>query len=153
MALKARCEPRTGALQRPHAQSHVKPFVCWPRRSVQGQRSSGGCAEGSTSGAVARSAAALARWSSLLRTRAAMADAGEPAAAQAAGPALICTSVTATTMTAFLAEIKEAEASGVDVIELRLDFIQGFEPERDLEALMAACTLPYIVTYRPKWEG
>jgi hypothetical protein len=41
----------------------------------------------------------------------------------------------------------------VDVLELRLDFLQDFEPARDLEALMAACPLPYIVTYRPTWEG
>lgn len=38
-------------------------------------------------------------------------------------------------------------------MELRLDFIQDFQPDRDLDTLMGAATLPYIVTYRPKWEG
>lgn len=67
--------------------------------------------------------------------------------------ALICTSVTATTQEAFLAEIAEAGAAGVDLIELRLDFLSDFNPSTDLEPLMKACAVPYIVTYRPKWEG
>lgn len=66
---------------------------------------------------------------------------------------MVCTSVTAPTMAAFLEEIKEAAASGVDIIELRLDCIKDFDPNRDLETLMAATPQPYIVTYRPKWEG
>lgn len=66
---------------------------------------------------------------------------------------LITTSVTASTVAAFLEEIKEATASGVDIIELRLDFIKDFDTQRDLPTLMSACTIPYIVTYRPKWEG
>ncbi|KAF6260878.1 type I 3-dehydroquinase-domain-containing protein [Scenedesmus sp. NREL 46B-D3] len=74
-----------------------------------------------------------------------------------AGPAsekcLICTSITAASMEAFLQEIAEASATGVDVIELRLDFIKNFEPMKDLERLMSACSMPYIVTFRPVWEG
>jgi hypothetical protein len=65
----------------------------------------------------------------------------------------ICTSVTAKTVPACLEEIKEAEAAGVDLIELRLDFIDGFDTSRDLLPLMQACGVPYIVTYRPVWEG
>jgi 3-dehydroquinate dehydratase/shikimate dehydrogenase len=74
-------------------------------------------------------------------------------AAPAAEKCLICTSITADSMEAFLQEIAEASATGVDIIELRLDFIKDFEPMKDLERLMAACSMPYIVTYRPKWEG
>lgn len=77
----------------------------------------------------------------------------EPAASDATDTALICTSVTAGTTQAFLDEIKEATATGVDLIELRLDFIKDFDPSKDLASLMKACTIPYIVTYRPKWEG
>jgi 3-dehydroquinate dehydratase/shikimate dehydrogenase len=65
----------------------------------------------------------------------------------------ITTSVTASTVDAFLAEIQEAAASGVDIIELRLDFIKDFDTARDLERILKACPLPSIVTYRPKWEG
>eukprot|EP00775_Hariotina_reticulata_P012029 gene12029-12174_t len=68
------------------------------------------------------------------------------------GKTLICTSITATTMDSFLAEMQEAAATGVDVLELRLDFIKDFDPEQHLAKLMRACTIPYIITYRPTWE-
>lgn len=76
-----------------------------------------------------------------------------PPANNEPGKSLICTSVTATTVEAFLAEIQEAAASGVDVIELRLDFLTDFDPEQHLQRIMSSCPLPYIVTYRPTWEG
>eukprot|EP00882_Tetradesmus_deserticola_P017015 GHRQ01018201.1.p1 GENE.GHRQ01018201.1~~GHRQ01018201.1.p1 ORF type:complete len:485 (+),score=174.84 GHRQ01018201.1:201-1655(+) len=76
-----------------------------------------------------------------------------PDDASTAEKCLICTSITAPSMDAFLQEIAEASATGVDVLELRLDFIQDFEPMKDLERLMSACSMPYIVTYRPAWEG
>ncbi|KAK9845273.1 hypothetical protein WJX81_001847 [Elliptochloris bilobata] len=54
-------------------------------------------------------------------------------------------------------EIDEAAALQADIIELRLDFLQDLtEPERTLQSLFSACQahgLPYIVTYRPNWEG
>ncbi|PNW80154.1 hypothetical protein CHLRE_08g380201v5 [Chlamydomonas reinhardtii] len=78
-------------------------------------------------------------------------QATEPAASTE--PSYICTSVTATTVESFLAEIQEAAASGVDIIELRLDFLTDFDPEQHLEKIIKACPLPYIVTYRPVWEG
>ncbi|KAG2452420.1 hypothetical protein HYH02_002663 [Chlamydomonas schloesseri] len=78
-------------------------------------------------------------------------QATEPAAATE--PSYICTSVTATTVETFLAEIQEAAASGVDIIELRLDFLTDFDPEQHLEKILKSCPLPYIVTYRPVWEG
>eukprot|EP00197_Chlamydomonas_leiostraca_P004102 CAMPEP_0202872118 /NCGR_PEP_ID=MMETSP1391-20130828/20452_1 /ASSEMBLY_ACC=CAM_ASM_000867 /TAXON_ID=1034604 /ORGANISM="Chlamydomonas leiostraca, Strain SAG 11-49" /LENGTH=542 /DNA_ID=CAMNT_0049553083 /DNA_START=98 /DNA_END=1726 /DNA_ORIENTATION=+ len=65
----------------------------------------------------------------------------------------ITCSVTATTVQAFIDEIQEVAKSGVDIIELRLDFLKDFDTERDLKMIMASCPLPYIVTYRPKWEG
>ncbi len=66
---------------------------------------------------------------------------------------LICTSVTADSKAAFLAEIGEATAAGVDLLELRLDFLKDLDVSRDLEEIMKACTIPYIVTFRPAWEG
>ncbi|MEW5318268.1 MAG: hypothetical protein WDW38_009501 [Sanguina aurantia] len=65
----------------------------------------------------------------------------------------IVTSVTASTVAEFLLEVQEAAASGVDIIELRLDFLTDFNPERDLDTILAASPLPFIVTYRPTWEG
>jgi hypothetical protein len=65
---------------------------------------------------------------------------------------LMTTSITASTVEAFLAEMDQATTTGVDVIELRLDFIMDFDTERDLLRIMRHSKLPYIVTYRPKWE-
>jgi len=72
---------------------------------------------------------------------------------QPSEPTYICSSVTADTVEGFLAEIEEATAAGVDVIELRLDFIKDFNPSTDLKPLVDACKVPYIVTFRPTWEG
>ncbi len=92
-----------------------------------------------------------------IATRASVTDTMQQASQQADSEqpqrALICTSVTADSVTGFLDEIQEATAAGVDLIELRLDYIKAFNPAKDLDTLMAACSIPYIVTYRPKWEG
>ncbi|KAI8473685.1 MAG: type I 3-dehydroquinase-domain-containing protein [Monoraphidium minutum] len=91
------------------------------------------------------------------RARATSAPQATPEALQAGWqpnePTYICTSVTADTVAGALAEIGEAAAAGADVIELRLDFLKEFDPSSDLKALMDACKVPYIVTYRPTWEG
>lgn len=79
------------------------------------------------------------------------ADAG--AGWQPSEPTYVCSSVTADSLEGMLAEIGEATAAGVDIIELRLDFLREFDPETHLKALMEACTIPYIVTFRPTWEG
>ena len=65
----------------------------------------------------------------------------------------ICTSITANTVQGALSEVVEAQNAGADLVELRLDCIEGFRPDRDLAVLMKGCTLPYIVTFRPEWEG
>jgi 3-dehydroquinate dehydratase/shikimate dehydrogenase len=52
-----------------------------------------------------------------------------------------------------LAELREAEQAGAQVVELRLDFLSGFSAERDLPALLSAARLPLVVTFRPAWEG
>ncbi|GMH42670.1 hypothetical protein BSKO_10589 [Bryopsis sp. KO-2023] len=69
--------------------------------------------------------------------------------------AAICTSVTAETVPEALREIEEAERSGADIVELRLDFIKDIKdkPVETVAALMRKCTKPYIVTFRPVWEG
>ena len=49
--------------------------------------------------------------------------------------------------------MKLAKELKADMVELRLDFLEPFQPERDLETLLGSCEMPYIVTYRPIWEG
>jgi hypothetical protein len=149
--LKAHCPlpTRTGG-PAARAPARLKPFVQWPHRGPSAPASTQQLGSSPPVGPARAPAPATPRSRATAR---AAAMAGSSPAAAAQGPALICTSVTATTVKAFLEEIREAEASGVDVVELRLDFIADFDPERDLDALLAACTIPYIVTYRPKWEG
>ena len=52
-----------------------------------------------------------------------------------------------------LEEAREAKDAGADVVELRLDFLEDFEPSRDLAEMIKGFELPCIVTYRPSWEG
>jgi hypothetical protein len=66
---------------------------------------------------------------------------------------VMVTSITATTVESFLAEMDEAAATTVDLLELRLDFITDYDTERDLRRIMKHAKLPYIVTYRPTWEA
>jgi 3-dehydroquinate dehydratase/shikimate dehydrogenase len=66
---------------------------------------------------------------------------------------LLCSSLTASTKQGMFDEAKEAEEAGADVVEIRLDFLQDFDAERDLEDLIKGVRLPCIITYRPKWEG
>lgn len=67
--------------------------------------------------------------------------------------ALLCTSVTGTSVDEALEGIAKGNVSGADVLELRLDFYKDFTSTDQLQKLMDACELPYIVTYRPSWEG
>ena len=67
--------------------------------------------------------------------------------------ALLCTSITGDSVQEALKAVERGNASGADVLELRLDMYKDFSSETDLQALTDACELPYIVTYRPLWEG
>ncbi|KAI7844252.1 hypothetical protein COHA_002050 [Chlorella ohadii] len=88
----------------------------------------------------------------------AQADAGSAAAAaggaaDAAARTHLCTSLVATSVDGMLAEAQEAVANGADIVELRLDYLEDFDAERDLPRLVQQCPLPAIATYRPVWEG
>lgn len=65
----------------------------------------------------------------------------------------LCTSLTAPTVAGMLEEAREAVEAGATIVELRVDYLRHFEPEIDLQQLLAECPLPCIVTYRPSWEG
>lgn len=66
---------------------------------------------------------------------------------------LLCTSLTAPTIQGMLQEAQEALTAQADIVELRLDYLDQFDPETDLPLLLNQCPLPAIVTYRPSWEG
>ena len=65
----------------------------------------------------------------------------------------LTTSVIAPTVEKALAEIVEAVEGGADIVELRVDFIDGLDAAVDVPKMLAACAVPCIVTYRPTWEG
>lgn len=65
----------------------------------------------------------------------------------------VCTSITAKTISEAREQVKIAKELKADLVEFRLDFLDRFRPERDLEVLLGSCEMPYIVTYRPIWEG
>ena len=65
----------------------------------------------------------------------------------------LTTSVIAPTVNEALLEIQEAVDGGADIVELRVDFIDGLDAARDIPRMLEACPAPCIVTYRPTWEG
>lgn len=65
----------------------------------------------------------------------------------------VCTSVAGKTILEARRQVQQAQQAQADLLEFRLDCIQDFNPKRDLEGLLASCRIPYIVTYRPEWEG
>ena len=60
---------------------------------------------------------------------------------------LLCTSITGDSVQAALKAVQRGNASGADVLELRLDMYKDFSSEEQLKSLTDACKLPYIVTY------
>ena len=50
-------------------------------------------------------------------------------------------------------QVEVAKAQGANVAELRLDYLEEFDPETDLQMLISESALPVIITVRPTWEG
>ncbi|KAL6884509.1 hypothetical protein ACP4OV_010445 [Aristida adscensionis] len=66
---------------------------------------------------------------------------------------LVCVPLVARTVEGMEADAAAAAAAGGDLVEIRLDFIEGFRPREHLPRLLRGCPLPALVTYRPNWEG
>ena len=70
----------------------------------------------------------------------------------------LCTSITADSVEGCVREIAKAAGAGVDVVELRLDYLETSAGvgKPDLATLIEACDgsgVSCIVTFRPSWEG
>lgn len=65
----------------------------------------------------------------------------------------VATSVTATNLEDMKTEIRQAAQAGADIVELRLDYLESIDEDRDIDALVKCCELPTIATFRPAWEG
>uniref|UniRef100_A0ACD5VF43 Uncharacterized protein n=2 Tax=Avena sativa TaxID=4498 RepID=A0ACD5VF43_AVESA len=66
---------------------------------------------------------------------------------------LLCVPLVGRTVEEMEIDAAAAAAAGGDLVEIRLDFIEGFSPREDLPRLLRSCPLPALVTYRPNWEG
>ncbi|PIA44591.1 hypothetical protein AQUCO_01700293v1 [Aquilegia coerulea] len=66
---------------------------------------------------------------------------------------LICAPLMGESVSQMLIDMGKAKAIEADVVEIRLDYIKDFNPQQDLETLIKQCSLPTLITYRPKWEG
>jgi len=82
-----------------------------------------------------------------------LAAAASPQAHFSGESCALTTSVIAPTVDEALSEIVEAVEGGADIVELRVDFIDDLDAPVDVPKMLAACSVPCIVTYRPTWEG
>ncbi|KAM7463037.1 hypothetical protein LguiA_031158 [Lonicera macranthoides] len=68
-------------------------------------------------------------------------------------PTLICTPLMTESVEKMTILMNKAKLSGADLVEVRLDSLDGLSPREDIEKLIKHCPLPTLFTYRPKWEG
>ncbi|GLT87403.1 hypothetical protein SLE2022_054890 [Rubroshorea leprosula] len=66
---------------------------------------------------------------------------------------LICAPLMAESVEQMVKDMYEAKAQGADVVEVRLDHINNFKPQQELEIILKKKPLPVIIVYRPKWAG
>ncbi|XP_039690771.1 bifunctional 3-dehydroquinate dehydratase/shikimate dehydrogenase, chloroplastic isoform X2 [Medicago truncatula] len=67
---------------------------------------------------------------------------------------LICVPIMGETIQKMIADIQKAKLNGADLVEIRLDSLKTFNPSQDLNTFMQQHhSLPFLFTYRPKWEG
>ncbi|KAI3854466.1 hypothetical protein MKW98_025352 [Papaver atlanticum] len=66
---------------------------------------------------------------------------------------LICAPIMGKTIDHMFIDMAKAKETGVDIVEIRLDYLSIFYPRQDLQNLIKNCTMLTLFTYRPKWEG
>ncbi|KAJ6996139.1 bifunctional 3-dehydroquinate dehydratase/shikimate dehydrogenase [Populus alba x Populus x berolinensis] len=66
---------------------------------------------------------------------------------------MVCAPLMAESVEQMVIDMHSAKAQGADVVEVRLDCINEFQPSQDLETIIRNKPLPVIIVYRPKWEG
>ncbi|KAA8545023.1 hypothetical protein F0562_019760 [Nyssa sinensis] len=66
---------------------------------------------------------------------------------------MICAPLMSQSVDQIVNDMYQAKAQGADVVEIRLDCINNFQPHQDLEIILRNKPLPVLIVYRPKWEG
>ena len=61
---------------------------------------------------------------------------------------LICAPIMGESIDKMKIDIDKAKASGVDLVELRVDYLRNFNPSEDLSILIKGSPLPTLITYR-----
>ncbi|KAI5566542.1 hypothetical protein BDE02_13G027600 [Populus trichocarpa] len=70
-----------------------------------------------------------------------------------ANSTMVCAPLMARSVEQMVIDMQSAEAQGADAVEVRLDYINSFQPSQDLETIIRNKPLPVIIVYRPRWEG
>lgn len=65
----------------------------------------------------------------------------------------ICAPLMGRSVEQMVNDMYRAKMQGADIVEVRLDYIDNFQPQNDLKILLKNKPLPVIIAYRPQWEG
>ncbi|KAJ6737509.1 SHIKIMATE DEHYDROGENASE [Salix viminalis] len=63
---------------------------------------------------------------------------------------MVCAPLMARSVEQMVIDMHSAKAQGADVVEVRLDYINKFQPGQDLETIIRNKPLPVIIVYRSK---
>ncbi|KAK1432383.1 hypothetical protein QVD17_09279 [Tagetes erecta] len=66
---------------------------------------------------------------------------------------MVCVPLMSHSVEQLVCDMFQAKTEGADIVELRLDCLTEFVPEKDLRTIVSSRPLPIIVVYRPKWDG
>jgi 3-dehydroquinate dehydratase/shikimate dehydrogenase len=61
---------------------------------------------------------------------------------------MVCAPLMAQSVEQMVIDMHSAKAQGADVVEVRLDCINKFQPSQDLETIIRNKPLPVIIVYR-----
>lgn len=61
---------------------------------------------------------------------------------------MVCAPLTAESVEQMLTDMEKAKSEGADVVQIGLDCIKNFQPQKDLEILLKNKPLPVIILYR-----
>lgn len=64
------------------------------------------------------------------------------------GSTMVCAPLMAQSVEQMISDMCRAKATGADVVEVRLDYINNFQPYQDLETILRNKPLPVIIVYR-----
>ncbi|KDO74995.1 hypothetical protein CISIN_1g0071512mg, partial [Citrus sinensis] len=68
-------------------------------------------------------------------------------------PTLICVPIMGESVDKMVVDMGKANASGADLVEIRLDGLKNFNPRENIKTLIKESPVPTLFTYRPIWEG